>query len=462
MYRNNKGSALIIVLLIMTFVTVLAASVINITRSEDTMSKMYNDKNSAYYVAEAGVEKSVSILKSALNNHVNSSSFQNSIINSGVNSSNIKSKIQSYLSGYYATLRDNTGDGVSLLNSAGSTKRYFDVNASSPATAVTETGTGKFNCIINIPITSKGYDGSIMSTIETEQAVEFTIDISDQTGGGSTGDDYPDAGIFLQNMINVIDDPTNTSDVIFNGTYHNIGGNILVSTNNSVRFTGSFSLNGNTAIRSGKDIIFSGSTVIQDGRNLILDANNVSGSFSVNSSDLFTRQKNNIQDSKNRTWNSTFSSTVSMLLTPSYNNVSDAFYIKELKPSIGEGNFRGMKYYSFYDKNHDISEDRYIGTYPIILCNDGAVINGSFNYNGLIYCNGPLKINGAANIQGIIIAKSIDVFGTLTGSYDIPTPSNEKYIDIKDFLVDSTIESPTPPTMSVGGLSWKAVKWNVK
>jgi len=50
----------------MSFITVLATSISRITYSENLMSKSFDKSVSAYYIAEAGIERSVPIIKKAV------------------------------------------------------------------------------------------------------------------------------------------------------------------------------------------------------------------------------------------------------------------------------------------------------------------------------------------------------------------------------------------------------------
>lgn len=59
----NKGYAIIMVLAAMTYIMMLTIPLIGIICSGVAMSKSSNNTEAAYYVAEAGIERSISIMK---------------------------------------------------------------------------------------------------------------------------------------------------------------------------------------------------------------------------------------------------------------------------------------------------------------------------------------------------------------------------------------------------------------
>lgn len=63
---KNKGSALVLTLLAMSLLVILGLSLIQVTYSENRMSKLYENKTSNYYVAESGIERATSIINNAV------------------------------------------------------------------------------------------------------------------------------------------------------------------------------------------------------------------------------------------------------------------------------------------------------------------------------------------------------------------------------------------------------------
>ncbi|RKL64240.1 hypothetical protein DXT63_02480 [Thermoanaerobacteraceae bacterium SP2] len=59
MFNNNKGSALVMVMMYALILTILGTSVLAITMNEYRMEKAYRDSVAAYYLAEAGLEKAI-------------------------------------------------------------------------------------------------------------------------------------------------------------------------------------------------------------------------------------------------------------------------------------------------------------------------------------------------------------------------------------------------------------------
>lgn len=60
---NNKGSVLIFVVIIINFVLILSLSTFSLTKGEDHISRSFESSLSAYYIAEAGIERAVSLIK---------------------------------------------------------------------------------------------------------------------------------------------------------------------------------------------------------------------------------------------------------------------------------------------------------------------------------------------------------------------------------------------------------------
>lgn len=57
--KNNKGTALVMVMMVILILLVLGTAVLSITINEYRMAKAFRDDVAAYYLAEAGLEKAI-------------------------------------------------------------------------------------------------------------------------------------------------------------------------------------------------------------------------------------------------------------------------------------------------------------------------------------------------------------------------------------------------------------------
>ncbi|HBM80140.1 MAG: pilus assembly PilX N-terminal domain-containing protein [Clostridiales bacterium] len=203
--KNNKGSALILVLILMSVITILAVSLTGVTLSEVLMSRIYQDSKAASYIAEAGMERAVPMLEHGIKEIIHDSlndenSILRKVINNAIQSASssdadseeaIKDSIYSYIDaneadGILANIMQNyiQGDFKEQIDSESDTessgtdaydftlrnkiKTYYKITINNPNTIYQDK---------KINVSSKGYYGKSVKKINASYKIPELNDI---------------------------------------------------------------------------------------------------------------------------------------------------------------------------------------------------------------------------------------------------------------------------------------------
>lgn len=266
--KKNQGSALIAVLVAMALVIITAASLISVTQSEFIMAKSSNDYNGAYYIAEAGIERSLSIIRNDYINYYNN----NVNVTSG-KVEDIKAALDSfgnpYLSGFTSNSTlfsyQNSIDR-DFFTSQNNMPSYYTINSLAyNSSTIQKNSDDSFTYIVPVTIVSTGRIGNNMKQITASFNLLFTDGMITGTGNGNA---YPDLDLFFNNAITAINTESTAESCDFSGSAQ-VTGNMLININNDVNFSGSgSSFNGNVVI-SANNLDMPGDTTIS-GNNILI------------------------------------------------------------------------------------------------------------------------------------------------------------------------------------------------
>lgn len=211
MVRNTKGSSLIIALIIMSFIMVLAVSLVDVTHSEELMTKSFEGSVSAYYMAETGLERVINTIRYVKPLETVLESIEDPAkmkIDNAINDYFYKNSVNyNYLYPYliFASREDrnnfeSASDGV---------KCYYEITIdASKVSSLDSNGLYKKSIIIS----STGYyDKSVRNIL-----VEYTVNGVLKQGILPYSDDY--LNYFCRNNINNIIEPDMDSADIAGGS----------------------------------------------------------------------------------------------------------------------------------------------------------------------------------------------------------------------------------------------------
>lgn len=512
--KNNRGSALVVVLIITAFVIIAATSLISVTQSEFVMSKSSNDSNAAYYIAEAGIERALNIISitkpiSAVLNSANNPT--STIIDSLVsqyfdknNNDNSKNYMYPSLNTYASNDRtrfQTTYTGISC---------YYDVSFDISTPSDYNSATNDYRKTIYI--TSVGHYGNSTKTIKSQYTIGGVLASSSQSGG-SNYVNYDDLDNFYkENVLNVIDKNSNTK---FNCSEFIINGNCLFYTNNlSLNTTVNKPINteniaiiANTMTRGPGIMDLSSEYLFFDGYNTelsipsfntsaqvfvssMVDASKYTGSNKHNLSDILGDTGKKKDDIYDGSWPLLSDSGYSILTSDCTHFRNFEFRplpqnIDFTKPVFGDdvppGQFSkiGIYYYkgpvnninsnylndeygnpgSYVNGNKNLNQDFDIlvskGDLNINLGNP----NNTFTFQGIIYCDGTINIiNCNFQINGIIVARGINCSGKFTANYE---SSNGNKLDYRIGLIDDIFRTYASSNSSFNYEGISCAAWDI-
>lgn len=430
---NNRGSALIIVLIIMSFVMVFATSTVSVTHSEEITSKSSNDSNTAFYIAEAGVERAINILNNeddlqayidsslsglnsdAANDFVKSrivgaissylsSRFPSSLPDSSNPKNTIKFKYQHYVTGSSGNETTNGLDTqkFSTLHNSPSYYKLTVVPAASPSpnydgNLFTE----------NISITSTGYYSKASRTITAVYRVEYT-----------------------KNSTAVTSTPTApTPDVNLEKFFSSSLSLVSPSQNGVFQFHQGCEIEGDTLIYN----------VVPDGGNKKKTVS-IQGNLSYNNP---TQPSNMTATSYTKISTSYTIPSIDFNKVPA--NSGNIVYISKNKPSN-------------YLNTSEVSDPNKV---YVILSSGSLTIDKKMQFKGVIYCQGKVILSG--NGQGLELWGSI-IAGGLEGKNHITihklNDSSTMTIiktSIYNNIHPATPSGPTP--LSFKNFKFNSVSW---
>lgn len=467
--KDTRGSALIIVLITMSFITILAVSMVNVSFNERLMAKSFDKSETAYFLAEAGVERAASIIDKAAKIRVD----------------HVLTEEQAYVDGLSITEenKDSEASRIALLikshididlgdyfNSSGSASSRFefyeenniDVNGDGRKDFVSfaqdidtfqlidrneftgkndgvesyynisiEIGTREADNKRKVIINSYGHYGQSKRHIRAAYYIQDIENIDPKSNTGIYEELY---NVFSKKVISSIS-TTSDSDVWNNAQ---ITGDVLI-TCNSMTIKNNNTINGELAVKAN-------SIDIQNNLNLtgdtIIDSNNISignanGNNYVINGTVFTNNSNFILSNKypiSASDSDVLSGDSSFKYIPSY----QLKLLDDIPEHLDDhNNVHYIICKNTGSRNDGIISDDDIeqGMYNVIISSVPLTLNNKTNFNGLIYCPQPISIENKVTIDGIIITNDIKSKNNFEASYK--TPSG--YLDPRFAASDGTL-----------------------
>jgi hypothetical protein len=393
----KRGSALIIVVFTMSIIFMLMITLLTVTQSHFMMSGYFKQSNSSCNIAEAGIERSVSIIKNDLQNIVyrvrNSAitslniSNLNTLDKLNEAQDNIEDKIAFEFSKYFLYSGTNTfQQRISAYSGKnGSDGQYFTTQSNPlisfyTAKAYMEDTDSDDPDKKNIIIECTGHYGNSVKSITTKYVVYYptliyTAPISCSNISG-----------FLGNSITVL----NKSSQCFSSCSIQANSHVLV-VSPEVEFKNSnITTNGKISIKGSKVSLYD--NVAMQG-NVVFDYDK-----------LKTGQMYTINGVKNTPVSDSIIENYSFIPISELNGSSDGFVIK----------------YIVYNDNKVLDSSTFPnepGVFYVIIAKNNLEINstgGEMVINGLIYCNGLLKIDiDSLSLYGSIVCSHADFKGNI-------------------------------------------------
>lgn len=431
--KNNRGSALIIALIIMSFISVLAASLVGVTQSEELMSRSFDGSTSAYYVAEAGMERALSVIRNELNiEYINNAIKAGKQIQDGLDADDVKTVVDGAVRNYFSKsfknsmkkFEDSPGWDGQVFSDRSNTSCYYEVSQTDMEYMELKDG-NKYE--IEISLVSAGHYGNYMRTINAKYILSGKINTNEE-GYGELESYSKNAITVIGNGFNSFDGLDTSGSVLLYGSSINSNGDVHVEDGNlgvkadNVNFKRSISIDWNLLLDSKH---------VEIGGPLNLYSGNVYSSYDV---DVLSAKELN---EYNGMWQT--------LLTQDRGHFRDDLELKAIDKDNFERKFPGIEIIFLDGPDATIDDGHFNKSYYVIISNGNLNVEvTSFHKPTFIYCTGELNIKGDLNMSGLIIAGNIRSNGRLNVNYKTVGGNgeghgygNDKFEDIIEALKDS-------------------------
>lgn len=473
--KNNKGSSLIVVLLVTAVITILGVSIINLSFNEALMSKSFNNSESAYYIAEAGVERVISIIDKAVKIRIDHVLNEEQLKIDGIEITEenvdtlaqqvtieIRSFIDTDIVDYFGIpdsqserfdyyVENNTdfdGDGIKdYILFADDLDMYQELDKidlteknrqiDSYYTVNVQVGIRDDENKRKVIIDSYGYCGPSSRHIMAEYYIQ---DIENVDPKSSTAEYSELYNIYSKKAITALSS-TSDSD-IWNNSY--INGDVLI-TCNSMTLKNNNDIQGELAIKSNfidinNNLYLLGSTIL-DSNNIELGNTNgmryyISGAVYTNNSDLVSTIKFPISASSS----DTVIGDESFKYIPWY-------HLKLLDNIPDHIDDHDNVHYILLKDSDDTSQgiisdnDIVPGKYNVIISNIPVTIWNRTNFNGMIYSTQPINIRNNITINGIIVTNDIKARNKFHISYSTPSGYTDSDASSSDTVLYEVLDN---------------------
>jgi type IV pilus assembly protein PilX len=177
MKKSKRGSVLIFTLIVMMFLIIILTALSTMTLNGVKIVNTYNGTNSAYYVAESGLERVKYIAGFGLNNNFFYSN-SNGSSSLAAAQAQLDQSVNNYISTLTTTIATYQGssgkDSQSLTTTSGKSGYYIikSISMMAPST-ISGSSLNSFNYNVIIQFSSEGHFQNQIKTIDSELNINY-------------------------------------------------------------------------------------------------------------------------------------------------------------------------------------------------------------------------------------------------------------------------------------------------